>query len=89
MYSSTHADAAQTAAKYGIEQQLGSSTPPATDKAQTTVQQAAVEVADIAVHGEVPAGPSVALSESKPGSNADSAETGAAPVAQKLTGLSL
>lgn len=86
MYASTHADAAQAAAKYGLQQQHTSAEPATTNAPSSAVQSAAVDIADTAVHAEVPAGPSVALSNpNKPGAD-NSAETGAAPVASKLTG---
>lgn len=85
MYASTHSDAAQTAVKYGITQQEAAS---ATDKAQSSVQQNAVDVADTAVHAEVPAGLSVQIAKPQDAGADNSAETGAAPVAEKLTGLS-
>lgn len=87
MYASTHSDAAQTAVKYGIKQQGSAS---ATDKAHSSVQQNAVDTADTAVHAEVPAGLSVQIAKPQDAGtdNSNSAETGAAPVAEKLTGLS-
>ena len=86
MYASTHSDAAQTAAKYGINQQEAAS---ATDKADRSVQQNAVDIADTAVHAEVSAGPSVAIAKPQHAGADNSAETGAAPIAEKLTGLSI
>lgn len=76
------------AAKYGIKQ--GSSAGPSTNtEAENAVQQAAVEVADAAVHAEVPAGPNVALAQSAQDMIDNSADTGAAPVANGLSGESL
>lgn len=89
MYASTHADAAQAAAKYGLQQQHTSADPAATNAPSSAVQSAAVDIADAAVHAEVPAGPSVALSNSNTPSADNSAETGATPIASKLTGQCL
>lgn len=88
MYSSSHTGAAQTAVEDGSKQQQTLQTPAAT-ATQNIVQEQAVQVADTAVHAEVPAGPSVELSNATHTGPDNSLETGTSSVAPTLKGLYL
>lgn len=82
LFASTHKNPDENTAKYVQAQQVAKPSDSA-DQAISELQKSATEVADAAVHAEVPSGPCVELVTKTPNSTADSEQ----PVANNLPGI--